>query len=394
MAVVPLLPRAASPRPAPSPANVLHWPVGSALPALDRPPAGSPWADAEWRAGNRWRWLHDAPQAAKANFAAVDGARDHINLVRPVLDADGTGQALVARLVAKSRQGVKVHLLVGAERGWPAHRPASRVLREAGVHLAALPPPAELDARWWAGATPADERGACWLVVDGRQAVIGLAGAAHGPAVDGRLRPARRQEVALAGPAVALLQARFIDAWLAASGRRPYLARYFPQPTPRGEGLVALADDDQPLCRALHGARRSVLVAAERWQPTPALAAAAEGALQRGVELRVLLPADDDGRPLHRGHRVHGRLAGLKLHAITRRRWPGEMASVDGRWAVFGATGVDRDDGRHPAALPRLPALLCADAEAAAQLTAELRQDLQRARPLPAPKPWFLRWLR
>ncbi|UUX94274.1 phospholipase D-like domain-containing protein [Aquabacterium sp. J223] len=369
---------------------MLHWPVGSALPALDRPPAGSPWADAEWRAGNRWRWLHDAPQAAKAQFAALDGARDHVNLVRPVLDADGTGQALVARLAAKARQGVKVHLLVGAERGWPAHRPASRLLQEAGVHLAQCPSLAEPGTRWWPGAAAADERGACWLVVDGRQAVVGLAGGARAPAVDGRLRPARRQEVALAGPAVALLQARFIDAWQAASGRRPYLARYFPQPTPRGEGLVALAVDDQPLCRALHGARRSVLVAVERWQPTPALAAAAEGALQRGVELRVLLPADDDGRPLHR---VHGRLSGVRMHAIARRRWPGELASVDGRWAVFGPTGADCGDGRHPAAMPWLPALLCADADAAAQLTAELRQDLQRGRPLPPPRAWFLRWL-
>src|SRR5688572_23843632 len=57
------------------------------------------------RSGNHVELLVDGPATHEAMFAAIDAARDHINLESYIVEADGPGQALAQRLIAKCREG-------------------------------------------------------------------------------------------------------------------------------------------------------------------------------------------------------------------------------------------------------------------------------------------------
>jgi phosphatidylserine/phosphatidylglycerophosphate/cardiolipin synthase-like enzyme len=101
-------------------ATVLAVVVAALLAALQGCALPSPAATAvrqlappanELAQGNDARILVDGPATHRAMFAAVTGARDHVNLQSYILDASEVGEKLAALLKAKAAQGVKVNVL-------------------------------------------------------------------------------------------------------------------------------------------------------------------------------------------------------------------------------------------------------------------------------------------
>ena len=70
--------------------------------------------------GNQVQLLQDGPATYRAMFAAIDAAKDHINLETYILDDDEVGQQFVQALMRKLKQGVQVNII------WTVSEPSAR----------------------------------------------------------------------------------------------------------------------------------------------------------------------------------------------------------------------------------------------------------------------------
>lgn len=352
-------------------------------------------------AGNRVELLAGSVALQAALFDAVDRARDHVNLEAGSVHAGSLAAALIDRLAARRRPGVKVNLLFDGF-GPPLQRPGAAQgrlpdraqdaarqadladrLRAAGVQLCRRAAPARHGAHQL-------------IVVDGRVAfAAGASAAAREAGAGAAARPWRDVPLRLQGPVVAQLQQRFIAQWQAHSGLRPRLAHYFPSLPVAGVQSVALAPATagdarlaDTLLQALAQAHDRVCLAAAT---LPArLQRALCDAAQRGVDVVLVLPgAQAPLRALHAGRARYARLldAGVRVHELQPTRMGTCVALVDRTWAglCWAASSA-----AHGVAAPDLVVL---DPTLAAQLEATFADDLARSRPI-HPADWQHRGLR
>lgn len=310
--------------------------------------------------GNHVTLLAQQQAAQEALVEAIDSARDHINLQLPWADVDGAAYAMLRRLAARRRDGVKVHVLLDAPadaelrvRRWVESLQASgvRVCCAAPPRSRAQVPPGRL------------------LVVDGRVAFAALP-MPHASSRDAQL--------CLRGPVVALLQQRFIERWAAHAGERPLLAHYFPRLLAAGDEQVTLAGNppdtrSQPaLLHAVRLAQDRVTLSTQRFAPAPALLQALQGAARRGALVRLLLPGAASGWACHaaRAHYAALLQAGVHVHECQGMGPAADAAVIDG---AFAAVGTPLDS--------RAGAQMIVIAEAFAKaLDALLAEDLRAAR--------------
>jgi hypothetical protein len=233
---------------------------------------------------------HDGAGALEEVMAALDRARDHVNLDM----ARGTplGEEVARRVAELGRAGVTVNVL--------GHGAPRRAL----------------------------------LVVDGRTAFIGQCDAAHTLLVQ------------VQGPAVQRLQRLFIAQWQRrARGLLSAAARYFPPLAPAGGDPIALFlqghpgdDSARPVAAgdavryAIDSAHTSVLVRVAHAAPSSAWCSALERAAQRGVAVELVhSPCAPHWASLPwPSHRRLARLAraGVRLHPRS-----GDSAPLEG-WVV------------------------------------------------------------
>ncbi len=312
-------------------------------------------------AGNRVQVLVDGPDTYDAMFSAIDEARDHINIESYIVEAEGPGQMLARRLIAKRRQGVKVNLLFDHFGSLQTASGYFEGLRRAGVQMCCYNP---LNDGWKARLDKAihhrDHRKL--LVVDGRVAFTGGINISsvysHRPAT-ARTRwlsqhmPWRDTHVRIEGPVVAHLQQLFIDHWQQQTGRRPYLAHYFPPLAPAGSHCVGVAACSgggrrnpfyAALLEAIDLAQERVCLTAAYFVPPPRLVRSLCRAARRGVRVELVLPSVSDAwAPLQAGRSHYGRLlrAGVQVHERCAALLHAKTAVIDGVWASVGSSNLD-----------------------------------------------------
>jgi cardiolipin synthase len=191
---------------------------GRALAAAGAPPP---------RTGNRVTFVSGGDEAYEAVISLVSSAKDHVHAQFFILDVDVVGKRFIQALAAKAREGVRVRLLLDAVGSWRALRGIVRPLREAGGEVVAFLPAFPLHRRWSAHLRNHRKL----LIADGRKAFTGgmnIGKKYMGP----RTTKAqwRDRAVVIEGPALADLQALFLDDWAfateetsppATSSRRP-----------------------------------------------------------------------------------------------------------------------------------------------------------------------------
>lgn len=317
--------------------------------------------------GHQVDLLVDGAAACAAMQAAIDAARDHVNLEVTAWPSTGPANALLQQLAERRRQGVKVNLLIDADGVPEGQAELLESLREAGVQLA------------WRGAAQRSwssrlQQARHWrhhrrlLVVDGRVAFgggVNLSATAATRAAPGwrdavGRMPWRDTHLRILGPAVARLQQGFIDRWVEATGRRPYLAHYFPRMPAHGDQQVGVAEPglarpgacapmERTLLAAIGCARQRLRLTADRFAPSRRLLGALGEAAMRGVDVQLIVPGHGEswaslqaGRArydslLRQGVRLHERCTPL-LHVGT--------AVADGVWVAVGDGVLDRRGSR------------------------------------------------
>jgi cardiolipin synthase len=319
-------------------------------------------SDSPLSTGNKVVLLEDGPRTYDAMFAAIDTARDHINLETYILEDDETGRRFADVLIAKQRGGVQVNLIRDSVGTLRTPKEFFKRLADAGVKVLEYNPVNPLQARAGWDVNQRDHRKL--LIVDGRIAFLGginisatysgdsaIRGASGGTVAQNQ--PWRDTDLQVEGPVVAEFQKLFIETWEKQKGEPLAKRQYFPPLQPQGDEVVHAIGSapEEPfsliyatLISAIDSAEREVLLTNAYFVPDPQLIASLKAAVARGVDVQLLLPGSSDA-PLvfHAGRSYYDDLlsVGIKIHERRGALLHSKTALIDGVWSTVGSTNLD-----------------------------------------------------
>jgi cardiolipin synthase len=257
-------------------------------------------------AGNSIKLLRNGTAAFPAWIGAIDAATTRVSLEMYIFSDDGIGRLFAEALARAAGRGVQVRLLydfVGC-RDTPAA--FFQRMRGFGVHVVAYHKYRFWRPRLWSLIRRNHRK---TLVCDGRIAFTGGINISNewvskADGGGGWLDAA----VAVEGPAVARIEAKFLRTWNRRASKRMRLdpAR-LPPPAMAGDVSLAVVSNGERRDRftirraALHAIRESsarILLANPYFVPDPGVLRALQNAVRRGVDVRLLVPLASDSRVL------------------------------------------------------------------------------------------------
>jgi len=313
-------------------------------------------------AGNRVQLLQDGPATYAAMFAAINAARDHINMETYILENDDVGKRFAATLIAKQRAGVQVNLIHDGVGTLNTPKEFFGALADAGINVLEFNPINPLTAKAGWNVNQRDHRKL--LVTDGKTAIMGginissvYSGGSFrsGPTAGSPASklPWRDTDLQIDGPVVAELQKLFIETWAKQQGAPLAQRAYFPALTKQGDAVVHAigGSPDEPysliyatLISAIDSAEKDVLLTNAYFIPDPQLVAALKGAVARGVDVKIVVPsASDSGLVFNAGRSNYDELlrGGVKIYERQNVLLHAKTALIDSVWATVGSTNLD-----------------------------------------------------
>jgi cardiolipin synthase len=300
--------------------------------------------------GNRVDTLINGREIFPAMLAAIKSARKTVTFETYIYWSGRIGKEFADALADRARSGVRVNVLVdwvGSSRMDPNYLDT---MKRAGVEIEKYHPP-----RWYTLHKLNNRTHRKLLVVDGRVGFTGGVGIADewdGNAED----PAhwRDTHFRLEGPAVAQMQAAFVDNWLKVTGNVLDGRDYFPPETVVGPELgQVFKSSREGGSESMHlmyllstvSAARSIDLAMAYFVPDELTETALVEALARGVKFRMIMPGPyTDTEVLRKASRAKwGRLlrAGAEIYEYQPTMFHCKVLVVDGIWSSVGSTNFD-----------------------------------------------------
>ncbi|MDP3083877.1 MAG: phospholipase D-like domain-containing protein, partial [Rubrivivax sp.] len=209
--------------------------------ALEEAIVGSPLTT-----GNSVLLLKDGPATYRAMLAAIEAARDHVNMETYIFEDDEVGQRFADALIDKQQQGVQVNLLRDAVGTLSTPAAFFERMTASGIQVLEFNPINPLAVRGQWTLNQRDHRKL--LIVDGRTAFLGginISSVYSGSSLKTlhRSHPDaahewRDTDLQLRGPVVAELQRLFFAAWTGQQGPAVAPRNYFPPPVVAGRQVV------------------------------------------------------------------------------------------------------------------------------------------------------------
>ena len=297
--------------------------------------------------GNHVAACYSGDECFAAMRAAIDGAQGRVLLQSYIFDPDTVGTAIIEALARAVERGVEVRVLldgVGELYSWP--RRASRLLRDAGVPVARFLPPRLLPPASWLNLR--NHRKV--LVVDDGIAFTGGMNISARHCRDAGRHQATDIHFRVEGPVVAQFAQAFADDWSFTTGES--LPMSPPAPTRgEGDGRVLVDGPNEDLDRlklllvgAVALARRRVAIMTPYFLPPRELIAALQAAALRGVQVDLLLPAQNNLPYMHWAtrHMLWEVLQwGVRVHYQPPPFAHGKLFLMDERYALLGSANLD-----------------------------------------------------
>ncbi len=305
------------------------------------------------QAGHRIRVLIDGVETFPAMLQAIAHARQYVHLETYILRADRTGRTFAAALSERAKAGVQVRLLYDGFGAFPLSSAYLADLRRAGVQTLEYRPLRR--RRWtWTKWLRRDHRKI--LVVDGEYGFVGGINIAddYSPRGFGG-KGWRDTHAVIQGPVVTDLEEMFRTTWHEAGGEA-YPA--FPREASESvavagsELAIAVGTDlvgrrgiiRRHLVHAIRRARHYIYIANAYFVPDRGLRRALRRAARRGVDVKLILPAESDVRSVQwAGERTY---AGLLRDGVRVNLWLGshmhaKTVAIDDVWATIGSYNLD-----------------------------------------------------
>jgi cardiolipin synthase len=161
----------------------------------------------------------------------------------------------------------------------------------------------------------------------------------------------RDTHIKIEGPAVAVLQWAFLNAW-ADQGGEPGNGEFFPPLPAAGDKfarvLASQPDGNDDIYKAymlaMQNARQSIHVTAAYFVPDVQMIEALTSAAQRGVDVKIILPSiSDSGAVFYAGRSSYEKLlaGGVRLFELQVAILHAKTAVIDGTWSTVGSTNLD-----------------------------------------------------
>jgi cardiolipin synthase len=282
---------------------------------------------------------------------AIRSARSHIHIEYYRFRGDGIGAELRDLLIERVKAGVEVRVLCDGIGSLHANRADFfRPLVDAGGEFAVFLPLrfAKIIER----VNFRDHRKIA--VIDGRTGFIGgmNIGDEH-LGLDPEAGKWHDAHLRIDGPAVAELQRVFLIDWLFTTDRRVAEPKYFPRVPPTGDETVQVVSSGpdrrwptilQLYFQAVAMASRQVFISSPYFIPDRSLLMALETAALRGVDVRLLLPHNPDGRIVAAAaHSYYEEVleAGIRIFEYLPGFMHSKMITVDGRYGSVGSANMD-----------------------------------------------------
>lgn len=301
-------------------------------------------------AGNKAELLADVEDVVRRLAADIDAARQHVHMVFYIFRDDAMGRLVGEALIRAARRGVRCRVLADmvGSRGFFSGLGAR--LRENGVQVVAGLTANPLRMRL----ARLDVRNHRKLaVIDGTVAYAGSQNIVE-PVFGHRKAGAWHDVmVRISGPSARQLQMVFVEDWYLETGHDLAAPSLFPPAQEEGAAAVQIVPTgpDRPtegfqdlLIQAIQSARRNVVITSPYFIPNEGLLTALRLAVNRGVEVDLILPRASDhplvdlasfyycGVLLECGANVHLFEEGM-LHA--------KLLRVDDAVAMLGSANFD-----------------------------------------------------
>jgi cardiolipin synthase len=335
--------------------------------------------------GNSVVNLENGVEIFPAMLAAVKAARQNINFETYIYWSGDVGREFAEALSERARAGLQVHVLidwVGSQKMDPS---LLATMQAAGVQVERYHP-----LHWYNLARMNNRTHRKLLIIDGELGFTGGVGIAD--VWDGDARNPeewRDSHYMLRGPAVAQMQAAFMDNWIAATGTVLQGRDYFPPlpvvgtasaqvftSSPKGGGDSMLL----MYLLSITAAERTIDLSASYFVPDDLTRGALLAALKRGVRVRIIVPGEHiDTEVVRKASRAQwGELlaAGAEIHEFRPTMFHCKTLIVDRRMVSVGSTNFDTRSFR----LNDEANLNVYDAALAEKLSDVFEADLRRAR--------------
>jgi cardiolipin synthase A/B len=335
--------------------------------------------------GNRVQSLQNGAEIFPSMLAAVRDARRTITFETYIYWSGEIGQAFAQALEERSRAGVKVHVLLDWLGSQKIEQAMVTEMKDAGVEIEVYHP-----LHWYNLGRMNNRTHRKLLVVDGRIGFTGGVGIAdpwNGNAQDADHW--RDSHYRLEGPAVAQMQAAFMDNWIKTSGKVLQGVEYFPPLAPTGDALAQVftsspsgGGDSMQLMYLLSitAAEHKIDLAAAYFVPDALTRRAIRSALSRGVKVRIIVPGKKvDDLVVRQASRADwGELleAGAEMYEYQPAMFHCKAMIVDSQLVSVGSTNFDNRSFR----LNEEANLNVYDVAFAEQLEQVFEQDLKQSR--------------
>ncbi|MFL6617135.1 MAG: cardiolipin synthase [Povalibacter sp.] len=335
--------------------------------------------------GNRVANLENGERIFPEMLAAIRAARRSITFETYIYWSGTIGREFADALSERAQAGVPVHVLVDWVGSQKMDEQMVSRMEKAGVEVKRYHP-----LQWYHLTRMNNRTHRKVLVVDGRVGFTGGVGIAdkwQGHAQDPDHW--RDSHYRIEGPAVAQMQAAFMDNWIKTTGKILRGDRYFPHLESVGNvsGQVFTSSPsggaDSMLLMylmAISSSERSIDLSASYFVPDELTMTAFEEAIRRGVRVRIIVPGEHiDTEIVRKASRVQwGKLLahGVTIHEYEPTMFHCKMLIVDGLLVSVGSTNFDMRSFR----LNDEANLNVYDPAFAKEATAVFEQDLQRSR--------------
>lgn len=352
--------------------------------------------------GNTAKSLQNGAEIFPAMLGAIKGAKVSINFETYIYWSGNIGQRFAEALAERARAGVKVNVLldwVGSQKMDDAYL---TLMQDAGVRVAKYHP-----LRWYNVARMNNRTHRKLLIIDGLIGFTGGVGIADewdGYAQDEKHW--RDSHYRLQGPAVAHMQAAFVDNWIKATGEVLQGPSYFPAiaaaGTQRAQMFRSSPTEGSESVRLMYllsiaAARRTVRIATAYFVPDDLSLQTLVAALKRGVKVQILLPGEKNDawitRSASRARWGELLAAGAEIYEFQPTFFHCKVMVVDDVWVSVGSTNFDNRSFR----LNDEANLNIYDDAFAGEQVAVFMRDLKRAKRVDArewgQRPWTERVL-
>jgi cardiolipin synthase A/B len=300
--------------------------------------------------GNRVDVLKNGDEIFPSMLSAIRTAKHTINLEFYIYWDGRIGREFAEALAERARAGVAIKVILDAVGSATMSASLIDFMARNGIDLEWYHP-----LRWYTISRMNHRTHRKLLIVDGRVGFSGGVGIADewlGNAED--KDHWRDTVIRIEGPAVTQMQFAFMDNWVKSRGELLTGQHYFPSIEPAGTHVAQVIksspSEGSSTVKLLYvvsivSAVKSIYISNAYFVPDSDTIRALEGAVRRGVDVRVIVPGENADVPLVRqASRWHYELLlgrGIRIFEYQPTMMHAKTMVVDGIWSTVGSSNFD-----------------------------------------------------